>query len=197
MAFQGTPTWANARPTDFGPTLSVRETLGGYILSEPNGTLDLDLLAEAIMKFFGLVMILSAGAVWLLPNAAINGDPLIVKLAMTAAFMLTGLAIFSYGNRGFYNEIHINIARRELCLATRNAQGKTRITRRIPMREIESCFIRREKNTGAASQLYLRLRTHSQPLFLTKAPEQVLGAVHERLSRDIRGPIDRRMARAA
>lgn len=177
--------------------LETRQILGGYTVSERAGVLDLDAVMEGSLKFFGLAMVLSAGALWLLPGAIIAGDVLTMKLALTAAFLATGLALFWHANRGFQYEIQIDAGRREVRIATRNSRDESRTRRRIPMRDIESCFLRRSKEPNAPARLYLRLRGSPVPVALIGGPEHALGMLHQRLSRDLRPPRARALARAA
>jgi hypothetical protein len=165
------------------------------VVGEAKGGFDANLLAEASLKFFGLTMVLSAGALWLLPEVVFRGDALLMKLAMTAGFLSTGLALYWYANRGFSEEVQIDVLHREIRLASRNSRDSARMQRRIAMRDVESCFIRR--NGGGQSQLCLRIRGVRQPLSILKAPEADLAVIHGRLVRDMRAPKERVAARAA
>lgn len=182
---------ASARGAD---TLTVRDTLGGYVLSHRTSAIDTNLLAEAVLKFFGLLTILMSGALWLMPGALFSGDVLVMKLALTAAFLSTGAALYWHADRGFHDEVHVDTVHREIRIATRNVRDRSRTRARIPMRDVESCFLRRG---GGAAQLCLRVRGRSHPLDLVRAGEPALIRLHERLSRDIQAPRARVAARAA
>ena len=184
------------RTAPVGRTLDIRETIGGYVVAEAKGKFDSSLLAEASLKFFGLCMVLASGALWLLPDAVFRGDALFFRLSLTAAFMATGLALYWYANQGFSEEVQVDTSRREIRLATRNSRESARTRQRIAMRDVESCFIRRN-GQGGTSQLCLRLRGVLQPLAILRAPERELAELHRRLAQDTRAPRERIAARAA
>lgn len=188
--------WSGPASETSSQTIALNETSGGYRVSPVRGGIDYELVAESTLKFFGLVMLLSAAGHWIVPAEVYAGDATLMKLSLTASFILVGLGLYWHAHRGFRDELQVDVVNRELRLATRNSRGEAHIRRRIPMRDIESSFIRRSRSLNAPSQLVVRLRGVSQPLTVLSGSERDLTALHDRIGSDLRALKARVAARA-
>lgn len=179
-----------------GSTHRVVETHGGYRITRVRGQLDIDLLAEASLKFFAFVLILSSGLLWVLPGSLFTGEVLLMKIALTASCALTGLGLYWHAHKGFSDEVQVDTTHREMRLASRNTRGDAKVRRRIHMRDVESCFVRRSKGSNQA-QLCLRIRGEMQPLPLLTGGEIEVSRFCERIAGDLRAIRERLASRAA
>lgn len=180
--------------------LSVQETMWGYILGEEAGRFDQDRLLELGCRFLGLILILCAYGQWFLPGSVFVGDVLAMKAALSFFFGASGAAIYWFASRGLMLEVHVDLSRRELRVVNRNSRDQVRLHSRVPMRNVESAFMRRDNGRGARTHLMLRLRDKSQVMHVASGSEAEMHHLHRRLSADIKPAKERledRLARQA
>lgn len=191
-------TWDDQGDAEQSGPLSIRETSWGFIVSDLPGQLDVGLVEEASLKFFGLVMILAAGVQWLVPGTLYGGNVLLAKFGMMAMFGLVGFALFRHANRGYRAELHVDAAHREVRIATRNSRGQARARKTFAMRDIEECFVD-EMAEGAqgTARLCFRVSGEDEPVRIATAPQTDLVPVLERLVRDLTTPRARTPLHAA
>ena len=178
--------------------LRVSETHWGYVIHEDWDQNGRESLTEAVLRFIGLVLVMSAYAQWLLPAALFFGDPVSTKAGLSFFLGSVGAAIYWTANRGTNIDLHVDLARRELRIAHRNARGQSRLQTIVPMTDVASAFIARPKS-GGASELYLRLRDRDDVMHVATGDENALRSLHLRLSHDLRpleDRINRRLAMA-
>lgn len=174
-------------------TLSmVAETYWGYVIREnPHGR-NQETLIEAGLRFLGLILVLAAYGQWLVPASLFSGDPIIMKAGIAFILGVSGVVIYWYASRGLSVDIQVDVSKREVRVAHRNGRGQTRLHSIIPMRRIESAFLKRSKAEGAEASLYLRFRDRSDVLHVASGPEADLVILHRRLSADLR-PVSERI----
>ena len=182
MSFHADTFWSRIEPGDGVNRLSTRQTTWGLVISEVHAGRDWSAVAEGALKVISIAVIFSAIAIWAVPGGALGSAPLAAKLGMTASFFFVGFAAYQHAARGFNQEIHIDTSRREVRLATRNANGMSRVRRSIPMSNIESCFINRTKSRKGPSYMLLRLKGRQQPFAVAKGSEASLVPILERLA---------------
>ncbi len=179
------------------PALEIRDTQWGFVVSELPGRVSSDLLIEAGMKFAALCVVLAAAAQWLLPGSLFAGDVLVMKLVLTAALGAVAIVLFRFADRGFLAELQVDAALREIRVGSRNAHGETRVTNRIPMRDIEEFFVRPVADQTGTTELCFRVTGVSDPVRIAAGTVADLAPVLERLTRDLRTPRERVALRMA
>ncbi|NRB01150.1 MAG: hypothetical protein HRU32_15295 [Rhodobacteraceae bacterium] len=175
-------------------TLSVSETFWGYIVYETAERFDRESVAEGVLRFLGLILILSAYGQWLIPGSILTDDVIVMKLAISVIFVVFGIALYWFANRGFRTEWQIDASRREIRMATRNGRGNSKLVSRIPMSDVESAFVKRGQTQ---SHMFFRLRGVPDPMHVLSGSEADLRDFYERLRHDMRPPRDRVEARMA
>jgi hypothetical protein len=170
------------------PVLEIRDTQWGFVVTEVRGGLSGDLMVEAALKFAALALGLAAMAQWLLPGSLFAGDVLLMKLALTAVLGCLAIVVFRFADRGFVAELQVDAALREIRVGVRNAQGISQVRNRIPMRDIEECFVRAANGRPDVTELCFRVAGLSDPVRIAAGPVADLAPVLERLTRDLRTP---------
>ncbi|MEM1064474.1 MAG: hypothetical protein AAGJ74_03145 [Pseudomonadota bacterium] len=164
----------------------------GYIVGETVGPFDQDRMLEAACRFLGLILIVCAYGQWFLPGSVFVGDVLAMKAALSFFFGSTGAAIYWFASRGLMLEVHVDLARRELRVVNRNSRDQVRLHSRVPMRNIESAFMRRDAGRNGRSHLVVRLRGKAHVLHVASGTELEMHHLHRRLSADIK-PVRERL----
>lgn len=179
------------------PLPMVVETYWGYVIREGGYGGEQESLTEAGLRFLGLVLVLSAYGQWLLPAWLFTGDAFIMKAGIAFILGVTGVVIYWYASRGLSVEIHVDVSKREVRVAHRNSRGQTRLHSVVPMRRVESAFLKRSKSEGAEASLYLRFRDRDEVMHVATGPETDLVILHRRLAADLRPMTERISQRLA
>jgi hypothetical protein len=179
------------------PALEIRDTRWGFVVTERADGPSWDVLTEAALKFVALSVVLAAGAQWLLPGSIFAGDVVIMKLALTAALGALAVVLFRAADRGFLPELQVDAALREIRVGSRNARGASRVTNRIPMREIDEFFVRAAPDQPGMTELFFRVSGLAEPVRIAAGTVADLAPVLERLTRDLRTPRERVALRMA
>lgn len=172
--------------TPSGMTLSLKDTAWGYIVQEERDRFDRESAVEAAARFLGLILVICAYGQWLLPSAMFGADPLASKAVLSFFLGSTGAAIYWFASRGMHTEFHVDLTRRELRIHNRNSRGQTRLQKCVPMREVESAFLRRPPTRDMPAHLVLRLRAGRGQVQVATGEEEALTQLHKRLSQDLR-----------
>lgn len=188
---------AGSETADSAPALEIRDTSWGFVVTEPPDRLSSDILSEAALKLAALSLVLAAGAQWVLPGSLFAGEVLMMKLALTAAMGGLAMMLFRFANRGFVAELQVDAALREIRVGSRNAHGTYRMSNRIPMRDIEQCFVRPGAERPGVTELCFRVVGLSEPVRIAAGTVVDLAPVLERLTRDLRTPRERVALRMA
>lgn len=176
--------------------LTIEDTAWGFVLRERKASERPIAWAEATLRLLGAALILAALGQWLLPGTLLVGEVIAMKLGLSAVLVAVGAGLFWWARRGFLSEFHVDLAERELRVASRNARGLSRVQLRVPMIEVESVFVQRTKEIGMPAHLFARLRGAPEALYIISAPEAELQLVHQRLCEDLR-PLHLRIAERA
>jgi hypothetical protein len=188
---------AGEEPSALAPALDIRDTHWGFIVTELSANATADFLSEVGLKFVVVVLVLAAGAQWLLPGSLFSGDVILMKLAITAALGSVCLGLFRFANRGFVVELQVDAALREIRIGMRNTAGRFRVQNRIPMRDIEECFVRPAADRDGHTELCFRVSGHAEPIQIAAGSVADLTPVLQRLTRDLRTPRERVTLRMA
>lgn len=95
-----------------------------------------DTLAEWVLTFLGIALILSAFVQWILPGALYFGDALMMKFVLTCILGLSGGIVLANSARGFRPEVQVDRARHEIRFVSRNPRGRGRILATIDIDQI-------------------------------------------------------------
>lgn len=169
------------------------ETHWGYILRETRTALGGAALAEVFLRFLGVVIVLTALALWLVPAWAFAGDAATARGAVVAALMLVGASIYVGAGYGLASEVQVDTSALELRLARRNARGVVRIGRTVAFEAVESLVV--QHHEGVDADVMLRLVGTRAPLRLLRGEGREIQNLHARLCRDLQSPAQRVEAR--
>ncbi|MDU8945712.1 hypothetical protein [Ovoidimarina sediminis] len=189
---------AMAQTAQTGPM--VTETYWGYTIRDPEDRFDSETLVEIMLRFLGLILVMSAYGQWLLPASIFPGDAFLTKACLAFVFGAGGVAIYYYGSRGLQTEVHIDLARRELRLSRRNCRGQSRLKHVVPMAKVESAYLKRDEGVPGKAHLFLRFAGRRQPVEVANGRETDLTVLLRRLSVDLRPMherVDHKLAKSA
>lgn len=177
--------WDGIEQGGLAASVRIQETPYGFRFCAPHRKWGAEVLAEVSLKCFALTIMIASSLLWFVPLAqfSMGGAG---RSAITAISMLVGYAVYRYANRGFMTEYEVDSTFREVRVITRNTNNETVQRRKIPMRSIQSGFIRRHQNPRHASQLNIRLQGRGDPMPLVAGAEADLLPVLERMMLDIR-----------
>ena len=171
--------------------LSVSETYWGYEIHDRLDRFDRGQLVEPLLRFLGLVLVLTAYGQWFLPATLFGTEAVATKALLCFLLGVAGCWVYWLSGRGFSTQIEVDTFRREIRVVRRNGQGRRRIVNTVRMRLVESAFIQRTKGRASQAHLFLRTRPDDALLHLANGPEHELEALLRRLSRDVRSPRER------
>ena len=175
----------------------VTETYWGYSIRGAEERFDSETLVEILLRFLGLILVVSAYGQWLLPPSLFPGDPFLTKACLAFVFGAGGVAVYYYGSRGMQTEIHVDLARREVRLSRRTCRGQSRLRQVVPMAQVESAYLKRDEAAPASARLLLRFAGRRQPVEVAHGREADLTTLLRRLSVDLRPAGERVERRAA
>jgi hypothetical protein len=169
----------------------VTETYWGYEIQDNLDRFDRDRLAEPLLRFLGLVTVLSAYGQWFLPAAFFGGDTVFAKALLCFFLGSLGCWVYWMAGRGMLTSVEIDTTRREIRVVRRNSKGRRHVGSVVPMRRVESAFVQRTKDVGQRPNLYVRMRDGRELLHIANGPEAELETILARLHRDLRSPRER------
>lgn len=175
----------------------ARETFWGYALQAGPAQTDADILRDRGLRGFGILVLICAYAIWLLPSGLFAGNPLVMKFLMWLTLGGLGACIVAMGTASQAAEVHVDVAKRELRFVSVNSRGAEQILRVVPMDIIQSVVLRGESGLGKMPTLSVRLANTQHLLKLTSGPERDLMLLHNRLCEDFKAPAQRLEARIA
>ncbi|MCM2561017.1 hypothetical protein M8756_01845 [Lutimaribacter sp. EGI FJ00015] len=102
---------------------------------------------SASLRFMGVVMILSAVGIWLVPVTAGDGAMVLMKLLVSLLFGCMGAVIVQWGRDGRTDEIHIDTGAGELRHVSRSCDGGMRLRARYRLDELSDIRLQDGKLT--------------------------------------------------
>ncbi len=171
--------------------LSISETYWGYEIRDRVDRFDRSHLLEPVLRFLGLVLVLTAYGQWFLPASLYGTEAVATKALLCFLLGVAGCWVYWLSSRGFSTQIEVDTVRREIRVVRRNGQGRRRVVNAIRMRFVESAFIQRTKGRASQAHLFLRVKPNDVLLHVADGPEHELEALLRRLSRDMRSPEER------
>ena len=187
-----------AQGTESRP-IRVTETYWGYVIHDDRQRLSRESLGTSALRFGGLILILTAYGQWLLPGALYAGDATVAKAVLSFFLGAIGAAVYWFASGGSDTDLHVDLTRREIRVARRNARDQARLQAVLPMANIAGTFIARPRDGDGPAQLFLRLRDREAVVHVADGDEDDLLILHRRLAHDLRPleeRIDLRLARA-
>lgn len=188
----------NARTADFrnlrtghGDTNQLRTSMthsGFSVAVMPRGKYDQTFIAEVIFKLTGVLLIPAGGIVLLVPEIALGPALLPVQVGLLAAFIFIGVALHRRADRGFRRKIYVDSVRDEVRTGTLNIAGHFHLLETYPLKEIDSFFIVRSKDSVTPARLKMRLKTGARTISLLEGSEDTLVRILERTTIALRPP---------
>lgn len=165
---------------DWG-TLSEQAADFGFRVRETRGSFRHNALAEDVMKFLGIGIVLYALGQWVSPDFSEVDPAGVTKTLLSVAFSLIGLAIYVFATRGHRNEIAIDYENNEVCIARLDRQDRVRGIRRIPASKIKSLYVRRAETPGDPASLCIRMFGTSSEVAAMRGDVSDIEILHHRL----------------
>ncbi|MGX9351410.1 hypothetical protein ACS3QZ_09410 [Shimia sp. W99] len=159
---------------------------GGYAVSESDGKFRHTSRNEAILRFFGILIVLGALVQWTFPDANFAGDPVTSKALLSIAFALVGLAVYSFATRGHRSEIRFDPRKNELVVSALNRQDRHKAVKRVPLRNVKSIYVRRSDMPPGMAALRIRFNNSPNEITAIRGTDTEIEMLHSLLCRDIR-----------
>lgn len=169
-------------------SIQLTETHWGYILSAGKDAAGGSAMSEAAMRFVGIVFVMTAYGVWLVPEGLLAGNAVQLKAIMATVLALGGAALYFLASYALVLETQVDTAAREIRLARRVRGRKARVVRRIPFGAVQSAYVRRDE--GKPAELHLRIGA-DDVVHVVSGLERELNLVHARFCRDLKSPQER------
>ena len=164
-------------------SLAFKPASFGYSIQESAHRFSKEAVTEMVLRLAGILILNGVYLVWLFPGIV---EPIVERVSVTLALLGTGIFIYAFGTRGFRNELRFMPTQNELRAGRLNLRDQVRISRNVPLGDIESIFVKRAKQTGGSAVLSLRLRGRAQPIAVLRGRQSELEQVHQGLTEDIR-----------
>ncbi|TKZ22133.1 hypothetical protein FAP39_02730 [Shimia litoralis] len=173
----GAAAWETLTPSAVDDGFSVREAHGHFRHTSRN---------EAVVRFAGIVIVLGAFVQWLAPNASFAGDPMVTKVLLSVAFSTVGIAVYGFAMRGHRSEIALDPARQTICISHLSRQNTVRSTKRIPLKDITSIYVRKAETPGGPAKMRIKLRNKTAEITAIRGQYEEVEMMHRQLCRNIR-----------
>lgn len=188
-------------PAGRGPALDP--THWGYSLHAKDDIGTITRIAAMGGRFFGVILLMAAAGLWVMPDAMMGNDVFAMKLAATVMFTIFGGYLYWVGSNGIGTEIQIDTNRGEIRVGRRSLQGAFVSKGMLRFSDVASVFLVRAKEPGQITHLYMRIGAGDTALEIAAGDEPRLDALRERLTRDLTRPtrparaVNERLARHA
>ncbi|GAA6181428.1 MULTISPECIES: hypothetical protein [unclassified Shimia] len=169
--------WDTLQSTPMDTGLCVRETDGEF--RHNNNT-------ETVLRFVGVLFILSAFVQWSFPDANFVGDPMLSKTLLSVAFALIGMAAYRFAIKGHRAEIRFDSKSKSIEIAALNRRDRTKGKRSLKLNEIKSIYVRRADMPQGKAALRIRLKSCSKEITAIRGSLAEIEAAHAVLCSNIR-----------
>lgn len=92
-------------------------------------------------RFTGVVFIIVAAGMWIVPAAVWDTEMMLIRFAVSLAFLCFGFLLIHAGGTNLWDEIHLDQQARELRLVRRGRDGIARLRQRIALDELDTVVI--------------------------------------------------------
>ncbi|NKW92070.1 hypothetical protein HGD87_05965, partial [Rhodobacteraceae bacterium R_SAG9] len=159
-------------------TLQPRPSKAGYCVRETDGEFRHSSLKETLLRFIGVIFVLSALVQWTFPNANFAGDPMMSKSLLSIAFALIGMAAYRFAMKGHRAEIRFDEKSRTIVLSALNRRDQQKGARKLPLRDITSIYVQRTDMAAGKAALRIRLKSGGAELTALRGDLAEVEAVH-------------------
>lgn len=166
-------------------TISTARTELGYAVFEARDRFWRERLAEAVLRVAGVALILVGYFQWFLPDTVLHGNPVLARMALSAAFMGTGICLYLFASRGFRKEVHFEAGERQLSIGRLNSKDRCLISRQIPLDRIESLIVNRANAQQPLATLNVRLKGFPRSFCIMRGAQSEIEELHRQLCRDV------------
>lgn len=167
-------------------TLQPRPSHAGYCVRETVGDFRHSSFKETLLRFIGVVFVLSSLVQWSFPDANFVGNPMISKSLLSIACALIGMAAYRFAMKGHRAEIRFEAKSRTLVLCALNRRDQQKGARKLPLRDITSIYVRRTDMAAGKAALRIRLKSGGAELTALRGDLAEVEAVHALLCSKIR-----------
>ncbi len=174
-------------------SLKIEPAKAGYRVSEDARICKGRSCAECAARFLAMAMLFAGWFVWFIFPSLGELSPIWSSLMLSTAFAGTGFGLLVFSGRGFRKAVELDRKKRELQLMTLNSGDKQTVKGRIPMRNIESIYVRRVEGKDSGASLYIRIQGQDDAPCAIRGSARELEELHSRFSRDISEALGRRV----
>jgi len=182
---------------DVGPVLD--ESHWGYTIRDRNAANGLRCAAIAGSRFAGIILLMAALGLWVMPDSAHSPDLFAMKLAAMVMFTVVGGALVWAGRAPRHLEFQVDTLRGELRVGGRDLRGGFRVSSILRFEQVASVYLLRSKDRSQPTRLFLRLSVGEGAIEVASGTEEGLESLRLRLTRDLarnpRQPVDLQLAR--
>ncbi|WP_099823927.1 hypothetical protein [Oceaniglobus indicus] len=173
--------------------LSLFEVCNGYVLTQGRDALENIVLWERLMRFVAVMVGLCVAGLWLTTQAEHSREVLMMKSILSVVLLAICVRLFWRSRSRKQHEVRIDLIRRQLSQVMRGDDGSEQKLLCVGFSDIESLFIRRNRDAVVGSALFMRLAGVGEPVLLATGNDRALEAVHQRMTGDLtkaRGMVD-------
>jgi|GEM_PF-2278909 hypothetical protein len=166
-------------------TIARLERGWGYSLVRKDGMDGMRARAETLLRIGSVLCFAGMAGLWLLPGSTFTFGVLGIKVGLSVALGLIGLAFGHLSERGLMREVQVDLQRGQLRLVWRNRKSEARLNTVIGFAEIGSVFLRRLPGAGRLTQLNLRYGRSGEVMTLFTGEENLMREVWYDLNGDL------------
>lgn len=162
----------------------VEDTPWGYIIRQNTVDHALNGIGSLAGRFFGVLLLLAAAGLWLLPHALLAAELFAIKLGMTTMLGVFGGLMLWAGRSPRQPEFRIDTAHREVRIGHSGPGSCFTPTARVDFEEIGAVFLLRSKS-NRPTRLFLRLTDFQTGIEIASGNAARMEALKERVSCDL------------
>ncbi|WP_424940225.1 hypothetical protein [Aliiroseovarius sp. S253] len=165
----------------------------GYSLTDQVGVESGGSMLRAFCRFLGGALVISSVGLWVLPNAPVQDDAVLLtmKLGLTCLFIGLGGLLYMFGRDNGIATTQVDIYNRTVRRGRINSKNEFEAQASVPFEDVKGLLLSSKEAAGKASHasLYLRLddgEDNMTAIEILSGPEQLLRPIRERLLRDLK-----------
>lgn len=179
-----------------GPRLD--EKPWGYVLHDGAPGEKVRAIGGATARFFGVILLLAATGLWILPDGVYGAEVFGIKIAAMVMFSVFGGYFVWAGGAAMHPVLEVDLHRHEIRIGTRGPGGGFRERSRLAFGEVGSVFLLRSKD-HQKTRLFLRLGNVNEGLQIAAGSAAQMEGLKARLAQDLSHqkpqPVERRLRR--
>lgn len=170
-------------PENDGPELT--HTSWGYMITSHDAAGFAVKAGYSLMRYFGIVLILVAVGLWVLPGTSVHAEVMPFKIGLSVLFaVLGGISIWNSANDR-REEAQLDLERCEFRRGIRHANGRFAVLTKLALKDAGELFVSRPSHQGEDAVLYLRRANAPQALEVASGPEDLLFPLLQRITSDL------------